>query len=137
MVFLFFEQKTAYERRISDWSSDVCSSDLPVATAVMQIASEGKEASDRLLFIDVASGRIDTVTAGSSKSEFVAASPAARRAAFIDKSGNETLLMVADAHRSRPDLVRPNRHRQGVVRGTPVPLTHAGPQRHHPTPPPP
>src|SRR3546814_10473362 len=25
---LFFKQKTAYERRISDWSSDVCSSDL-------------------------------------------------------------------------------------------------------------
>src|SRR3546814_4527397 len=25
----FFKQKTAYERRISDWSSDVCSSDLP------------------------------------------------------------------------------------------------------------
>src|SRR3546814_6618796 len=27
-VMLFFEQKTAYEMRISDWSSDVCSSDL-------------------------------------------------------------------------------------------------------------
>src|SRR3546814_7601962 len=27
--FLFFKQKTAYEMRISDWSSDVCSSDLP------------------------------------------------------------------------------------------------------------
>src|SRR3546814_14789666 len=26
--FLFFKQKTAYELRISDWSSDVCSSDL-------------------------------------------------------------------------------------------------------------
>src|SRR3546814_9244170 len=27
--FFFFKQKTAYEMRISDWSSDVCSSDLP------------------------------------------------------------------------------------------------------------
>src|SRR3546814_16961694 len=27
-LFLFFKQKTAYEMRISDWSSDVCSSDL-------------------------------------------------------------------------------------------------------------
>src|SRR3546814_16318395 len=27
-VFFFFKQKTAYEMRISDWSSDVCSSDL-------------------------------------------------------------------------------------------------------------
>src|SRR3546814_7684992 len=30
-VFFFFKQKTAYEMRISDWSSDVCSSDLPGA----------------------------------------------------------------------------------------------------------
>src|SRR3546814_1521540 len=29
LVFFFFKQKTAYEMRISDWSSDVCSSDLP------------------------------------------------------------------------------------------------------------
>src|SRR3546814_8564140 len=28
VVCLFFKQKTAYEMRISDWSSDVCSSDL-------------------------------------------------------------------------------------------------------------
>src|SRR3546814_8165171 len=28
VYFLFFKQKTAYEMRISDWSSDVCSSDL-------------------------------------------------------------------------------------------------------------
>src|SRR3546814_18915869 len=27
-MFFFFKQKTAYEMRISDWSSDVCSSDL-------------------------------------------------------------------------------------------------------------
>src|SRR3546814_1121756 len=29
-VILFFKQKSAYEMRISDWSSDVCSSDLPM-----------------------------------------------------------------------------------------------------------
>src|SRR3546814_3931460 len=28
LLFFFFKQKTAYEVRISDWSSDVCSSDL-------------------------------------------------------------------------------------------------------------
>src|SRR3546814_17314747 len=28
LLFFFFKQKTAYEMRISDWSSDVCSSDL-------------------------------------------------------------------------------------------------------------
>src|SRR3546814_1055721 len=29
-MFFFFKQKTAYEMRISDWSSDVCSSDLTI-----------------------------------------------------------------------------------------------------------
>src|SRR3546814_7191165 len=32
-MFLLFKQKTAYERRISDWSSDVCSSDLAMLKA--------------------------------------------------------------------------------------------------------
>src|SRR3546814_7011929 len=31
VIFYFFKQKTAYEMRISDWSSDVCSSDLSPA----------------------------------------------------------------------------------------------------------
>src|SRR3546814_7346473 len=31
LLFFFFKQKTAYEMRISDWSSDVCSSDLVLA----------------------------------------------------------------------------------------------------------
>src|SRR3546814_1985484 len=33
--FFFFKQKTAYEMRISDWSSDVCSSDLLGSYVVM------------------------------------------------------------------------------------------------------
>src|SRR3546814_5797242 len=33
-LFFFFKQKTAYELRISDWSSDVCSSDLSGRRAV-------------------------------------------------------------------------------------------------------
>src|SRR3546814_16469363 len=32
IFIFFFKQKTAYEMRISDWSSDVCSSDLPAPT---------------------------------------------------------------------------------------------------------
>src|SRR3546814_4059184 len=30
LMFFFFKQNTAYEMRICDWSSDVCSSDLPI-----------------------------------------------------------------------------------------------------------
>src|SRR3546814_1418813 len=33
MLMVFFKQKTAYEMRMSDWSSDVCSSDLHVFAA--------------------------------------------------------------------------------------------------------
>src|SRR3546814_7354768 len=33
-LFFFFKQKTAYEMRISDWSSDVCSSDLTEKTPI-------------------------------------------------------------------------------------------------------
>src|SRR3546814_4126911 len=33
VLFFFFKQKTAYEMRISDWSSDVCSSDLHTQAA--------------------------------------------------------------------------------------------------------
>src|SRR3546814_2965409 len=39
LYFFFFKQKTAYEMRISDWSSDVCSSDL-LALATRTIAIE-------------------------------------------------------------------------------------------------
>src|SRR3546814_2076591 len=40
-LFFFFKQKTAYEMRISDWSSDVCSSDLtPLPPAVAGSARE-------------------------------------------------------------------------------------------------
>src|SRR3546814_6691794 len=34
-MFVFFKQKTAYDVRISDWSSDVCSSDLAGRTGIM------------------------------------------------------------------------------------------------------
>src|SRR3546814_5622832 len=36
MVFFFYKQKTAYDMRISDWSSDVCSSDLDDLSADRQ-----------------------------------------------------------------------------------------------------
>src|SRR3546814_20735957 len=45
-LLFFFKQKTAYEMRISDWSSDVCSSDLqspppqtPLVSAAVQMAA--------------------------------------------------------------------------------------------------
>src|SRR3546814_4297259 len=40
-LFFFFKQKTAYEMRISDWSSDVCSSDLFEAWEGREIVPSG------------------------------------------------------------------------------------------------
>src|SRR3546814_16250443 len=47
MLFFFFKQKTAYEMRISDWSSDVCSSDLARlarAAALHQVVQQAQQA---------------------------------------------------------------------------------------------
>src|SRR3546814_6987987 len=41
LFFFFFKQKTAYEMRISDWSSDVCSSDLETE-AQRRLRREGR-----------------------------------------------------------------------------------------------
>src|SRR3546814_12141265 len=43
VFFFFFKQKTAYEMRISDWSSDVCSSDLGLPRIVVTAWPSGDE----------------------------------------------------------------------------------------------
>src|SRR3546814_3088356 len=48
-MFFFFKQKTAYEMRISDWSSDVCSSDLLTRTG--QICDDKRQ--EYILLSDV------------------------------------------------------------------------------------
>src|SRR3546814_9099223 len=67
-VFVFFKQKTAYEMRISDWSSDVCSSDLVSAATAYHEAIEAMRWARSLL----ASGR-----AAPSDIAIATASPAA------------------------------------------------------------
>src|SRR3546814_6491961 len=42
LFFFFFKQKTAYEMRISDWSSDVCSSDLADAPSAARPGAAGR-----------------------------------------------------------------------------------------------
>src|SRR3546814_10268093 len=50
--FFFFKQKTAYEMRISDWSSDVCSSDLLLRRIEDELARAGKVAVAKSLAVD-------------------------------------------------------------------------------------
>src|SRR3546814_7988070 len=63
MCVFFFKQKTAYEMRISDWSSDVCSSDLVDAIlrrgdpldVAMHAAAQGLTGADRAFAVAIAS----------------------------------------------------------------------------------
>src|SRR3546814_9051189 len=57
-VFFFFKQKTAYEMRISDWSSDVCSSDLPMRF------EEWEAASPQTIFVSATPGNYEAEHAG-------------------------------------------------------------------------
>src|SRR3546814_17121183 len=54
VMFFFFKQKTAYEMRISDWSSDVCSSDLLKTLREMT----------RAMLLDRGFGRVETCDDG-------------------------------------------------------------------------
>src|SRR3546814_9189151 len=63
--FLFFKQKTAYEMRISDWSSDVCSSDLTLENVIqarnMAMTAQGPH--DQAEAENVISGALKSVFA--------------------------------------------------------------------------
>src|SRR3546814_14038934 len=64
MFFFFFKQKTAYEMRISDWSSDVCSSDLLEAMLSKDPTPDEVEGNE-----DGGDGEISAKTAGPSFKE--------------------------------------------------------------------
>src|SRR3546814_16190580 len=54
--FFFFKQKTAYEMRISDWSSDVCSSDLYARSAAAVFAPRERKDAPHLLVAEAGTG---------------------------------------------------------------------------------
>src|SRR3546814_16305308 len=62
----FFKQKTAYEMRISDWSSDVCSSDLLIgqAGATREILVVGLARLDRVRDIEEGRQELERLEAG-------------------------------------------------------------------------
>src|SRR3546814_6225577 len=58
MIFFLFKQKTAYEVRISDWSSDVCSSDLHYRTDKIRNVGEAPRLLDSSL-IEISRNQIE------------------------------------------------------------------------------
>src|SRR3546814_1966293 len=57
-LFFFFKQKTAYEMRISDWSSDVCSSDLFATLAMTGLVWIGQRRPPAA-FVDLVADLVD------------------------------------------------------------------------------
>src|SRR3546814_2553187 len=63
MFFFFFKQKTAYDMRISDWSSDVCSSDL-ITIGETYTATDIDKDGDLDGAFAIGSNRVGIATAG-------------------------------------------------------------------------
>src|SRR3546814_9851552 len=88
LYFFFFKQKTAYEMRISDWSSDVCSSDLLEVDALarhIEPAVEVRVAGDQFLHLGV--GLVDIL--GIARQRYPAKRPDAAAEQRADIGGHE------------------------------------------------
>src|SRR3546814_8056836 len=92
--FFFFKQKTAYEMRISDWSSDVCSSDLPGQ------ATTGLCPTTTFMGEPLYEGGRDPDEA----------TIAARRAAYFDPYHAALAAEIARLRRGHPRVVRSEEH---------------------------
>src|SRR3546814_2164745 len=86
----FFKQKTAYEMRISDWSSDVCSSDLRPPTGNFFAASMGRPMS----ISSCATGSVIRMTSCS------CLIPVARNRTTNDTEGRHTSIPRSEEHTS-------------------------------------
>src|SRR3546814_5790213 len=87
ILFFFFKQKTAYEMRISDWGSDVCSSDLL-----------RRKAADRLGQIDIGSAVAgDRGTHGGQHAEGVVV------VEFRERRHHDAAELQAEEAAARPD----------------------------------
>src|SRR3546814_12204096 len=93
VLVFFFKQKTAYEMRISDWSSDVCSSDLRRARDTYQLRSLIDQLDFQMRGMTVA----DRIPVGTE--EVIRTAPAARIRDLYDRyyrPERATLVMVGD-----------------------------------------
>src|SRR3546814_19581800 len=108
MCFFVFKQKTAYEMRISDWSSDVCSSDLQPA----QPANAADFRDDRLAILDRVADE-----AKSMDRDAAAFQRFDRQQAVVDRAESGA---GADAHRNLPAC-----EKIGIKKGSGARYEHA------------
>src|SRR3546814_8732756 len=101
LYFFFFKQKTAYEMRISDWSSDVCSSDLPFTQeSLLHVAARVRLVQDvleRPIVLENVSSYVQWKTSSMSESQFLS------ELSFL--TGCELLLDVNNVYVDRKSVV--------------------------------
>src|SRR3546814_3411339 len=109
LFFFFFKQKTAYEMRISDWSSDVCSSDLLAAAtkdprlAGVRIFGQ-KDVGQLQIDVDKALAGAHGLTQADVNDTISTAWGGAYVNDFIDRGRVKRVYVQADApYRSRPE----------------------------------
>src|SRR3546814_7030264 len=106
-LFFFFKQKTAYEMRISDWSSDVCSSDLLLATGASPVHLDIpgsslphvhylRTAADSRNLVAATVGAKRAVIIGASFIGLEVAASLRARGIEVHVVGKDTVLMEAD-----------------------------------------
>src|SRR3546814_9359701 len=93
--FFFFKQKTAYEMRISDWSSDVCSSDLRSLIWMIRACTGAHGPRAESLLLTVATGDDDSTGIGDIKHGERAKEPDWKRAFTLGSDLNGTAINSA------------------------------------------
>src|SRR3546814_10759851 len=104
LFFFFFKQKTAYEMRISDWSSDVCSSDLRLAACRREVEL------NRRLSTDVYLGVADVLDSAGEPCEHVLVMrrmPADRRLSTLVLEGAPVEEALDDLEIGRAHVCHP------------------------------
>src|SRR3546814_8981979 len=108
--FFFFKQNTAYEMRISDWSSDVCSSDLLGCAGGLGLRNEGSgrtrpaaEALPRVKLIALASRQHACRRPAVALHRFQVRCPARRRRSVTSESEQKTLKFLFGHQQLRGD----------------------------------
>src|SRR3546814_2255516 len=96
IVFVFFNQKTAYEMRISDWSSDVCSSDL------IETAKRIRQRISAIYAYAIASGLAETDPAEKVGAALKPLPKKGRQPAITDITELRRMLATVDGDFARP-----------------------------------
>src|SRR3546814_6952696 len=109
MCIFFFKQKTAYEMRISDWSSDVCSSDLAGAHGLLGVVGAAPEFGAAAVVADPRHLRllVAVVVAGAAGGAGVAPGDAIDQGLIVHLHFDDRVQLRSEEHTSeRQSLMR-------------------------------